>query len=37
MAEGLVRWLGGKKGGIRLIVKDIPRAIGGIGPLLKQI
>ena len=37
MAEGLVRWLSGKKGGIRLIVKDIPRAIKGIGPLLKQI
>ncbi len=37
MAEGLVKWLGGKKGGIRLIVKDIPRAVKGIGPLLKQI
>ena len=37
MAEGLVKWLSGEKGGIRLIVKDIPRAIGGIGPLLKQI
>ncbi len=37
MAEGLVKWLSGEKGGIRLIVKDIPRAIKGIGPLLKQI
>ena len=37
MAEGLVKWLSGEKGGIRLIVKDIPRAIAGIGPLLKQI
>ena len=37
MADGLVKWLSGKKGGIRLIIKDIPRAIGGIGPLLKQI
>ncbi len=37
MADGLVKWLSGEKGGIRLIVKDIPRAIGGIGPLLKQI
>ena len=37
MADGLVKWLSGEKGGIRLIVKDIPRAIKGIGPLLKQI
>ena len=37
MAEGLVKWLSGEKGGIRLIIKDIPRAIAGIGPLLKQI
>ncbi len=37
MADGLVKWLSGEKGGIRLIVKDIPRAVKGIGPLLKSI
>lgn len=37
MAEGLVRWLSGEKGGIRMILKGIPNAIKGIGPLLKNI
>lgn len=37
MADGLVKWLSGEKGGIRAIVKDIPRAVKGIGPLLKNI
>ncbi len=37
MAEGLVRWLSGEKGGIRMILKCIPSAIKGIGPLLKSI
>ena len=37
MAEGLVRWLSSEKGGIRMILKGIPAAIKGIGPLLKNI
>ena len=37
MAAGLVKWLSGEKGGIRMILKGIPAAIKGIGPLLKNI
>ena len=37
MANGLVMWLAGEKGGIRKILKGIPKAIAGIGPLLKNI
>ncbi len=37
MADGLVRWISGEKGGIRKIIKGIPAAIKGIGPLLKNI
>ena len=37
MAEGLCMILDGKKGGARKIIKRIPKAIKGIGPLLKQI
>ncbi len=37
MADGLVKWLAGEKGGIRKILKGIPKAIAGIGPLLKNI
>ena len=37
MAEGLVLILNDKKGGIRKIIKRIPGAIKGIGPLLKSI
>lgn len=37
MAEGLVLILSDKKGGIRKILKRIPHAIKGIGPLLKSI
>ena len=37
MADGLVKWLAGEKGGIRKILKGIPGAIAGIGPLLKNI
>ena len=37
MADGLVKWLAGEKGGIRKILKGIPGAIMGIGPLLKNI
>ena len=37
MADGLVMWLAGEKGGIRKILKGIPGAIKGIGPLLKNI
>ncbi len=37
MADGLVKWIAGEKGGIRKIVKGIPAAIAGIGPLLKNI
>lgn len=37
MADGLVKWLSGEKGGIRKILKGIPKAIAGVGPLLKNI
>ncbi|MBE6772371.1 MAG: glycosyl hydrolase [Ruminococcaceae bacterium] len=37
MANGLVMWISGEKGGIRKILKGIPKAIAGIGPLLKNI
>ncbi len=37
MAEGLLRILSGEKGGIRMILKGIPAAIKGIGPLLSNI
>ena len=37
MANGLVMWIAGEKGGIRKILKGIPGAIKGIGPLLKSI
>ncbi|MBR3755220.1 MAG: glycoside hydrolase family 3 C-terminal domain-containing protein [Clostridia bacterium] len=37
MANGLVKALSGEKGGIRIILKGIPGAIKGVGPLLKQI
>ena len=37
MAKGLVMWISGEKGGIRKILKGIPGAIKGIGPLLKNI
>ena len=37
MAEGLCRILNGEKGGIRMILKGIPAAIKGIGPLMKNI
>ena len=37
MADGLVKWIAGEKGGIRKILKGIPGAIKGIGPLLKNI
>ena len=37
IADGLVKWLSGEKGGIRKIVKGIPKAIAGVGPLLKSI
>lgn len=37
MANGLVMWISGEKGGIRKILKGIPGAIKGIGPLLKSI
>ena len=37
MADGLVMWISGEKGGIRKILKGIPAAIKGIGPLLKNI
>ncbi|MBQ2847325.1 MAG: glycoside hydrolase family 3 C-terminal domain-containing protein [Clostridia bacterium] len=37
MADGLVKWIAGEKGGIRKILKGIPKAIAGIGPLLKNI
>ena len=37
MADGLVKWIAGEKGGIRKILKGIPGAIAGIGPLLKNI
>jgi len=37
MADGLVKWIAGEKGGIRKILKGIPGAIKGIGPLMKNI
>ncbi len=37
MADGLVKCLSGQKGGIRKILKGIPGAIKGIGPLMKNI
>ena len=39
MAAGLLRILNGDKPGkgLRMILSDIPRAIKGIGPLMKQI
>lgn len=37
MAEGLCKLINGEKGGVRQILKGIPKAIKGVGPLLKQI
>ncbi len=37
MADGLVKCLSGEKGGIRKILKGIPGAIAGVGPLMKNI
>jgi beta-glucosidase len=37
MAEGLVTYLSDGKGGIRKIIGQIPKAIKGIGPLMKSI
>ena len=37
MAEGLILILSDQKGGIRKILGQLPRAIKGIGPLLKSI
>ena len=39
MAEGLLRILNGDKPGkgLRMILSDIPRALKGVGPLMKQI
>ncbi len=37
MADGLVKLLSGEKGGIRKIIKGIPAALKGVGPLLKNI
>ncbi|MBR6780249.1 MAG: hypothetical protein IKM24_04445, partial [Clostridia bacterium] len=37
MAAGLLRILNGEKGGLRMILKGIPGAIKGIGPLLQNI
>ena len=37
MAEGLVTYLSDGKGGIRKILSQIPKAIKGIGPLMKSI
>ena len=37
MADGLVTYLSGGKGGMRKIISQIPKAIKGIGPLLKSI
>ncbi len=37
MAEGLLRILNGEKGGVRIILKGIPGAIKGIGPLMSNI
>ena len=37
IAEGLLKILNGEKGGVRQILKCIPKAIKGVGPLLKTI
>ncbi len=37
MADGLVKLLSGEKGGVRMIIKGIPGALAGVGPLLKNI
>ncbi len=37
MADGLVKLLSGEKGGVRKIIKGIPAALKGVGPLLKNI
>ena len=37
MAEGLVTYLSDGKGGLRKIFSQIPKAIKGIGPLMKSI
>ena len=37
MAAGLLKILNGEKGGVRAILKCVPKAIKGIGPLLKNI
>lgn len=37
MAEGLLKILNGEKGGVRTILKCVPKAIKGVGPLLKNI
>lgn len=37
IAEGLCKILNGEKGGVRQILKGIPKALAGVGPLLKQI
>lgn len=37
MAEGLCKILNGQKGGFRQILRCVPKAIAGVGPLLKQI
>ncbi len=37
MADGLCKIVNGEKGGVRKILKGIPSAVKGIGPLLKNI
>ncbi len=37
IAEGLCKILNGQKGGLRQILRNVPKAIKGVGPLLKQI
>ena len=37
IAEGLLKILNGEKGGVRQILKCVPKAIKGVGPLLKTI
>lgn len=37
MASGLLMILNGEKGGVRTILKCVPKAIKGVGPLLKNI
>lgn len=37
MAGGLLKILNGEKGGFRTILKGIPKALKGVGPLMKQI